>query len=881
MPGRNFRPVVLAARERLDTGRDKLKRLHHNGAPGIQVSRSLTDLIDEVVLDVYQTALADVGDGGLDAAVALVAHGGYGRRDVAPFSDVDLMLLYAPAPDAERRVQPLAQRLVQDICDSGLRLGFSLRTPREACSLALSDATIFTSVAESRCLAGSPSLFATFRKRLRQVAMRHSRALISAIERSRLEERMKYGETVFLLTPNIKRSRGGLRDIQLVRWIGFARYGEKEFESLEKLDAIGADDRRHLLEARDFLLRLRNELHFYTGKSHDVLDGDEQLRMAELYGYPGDEGLLPVEQFMREYYRHTSNVRYSSAHFAATAKMRKGLPVFLNAMASHNVEGDFRVGPAGIGATRRGLKRVAGDVGEILRLMDLANLYNKRIDHRTWQTIRDAMSQLRDVAITAEVSKRFLSLMSQPGRLGSLLRRLHQLGVLEKIVQGMSHARFLMQFNAYHKYTIDEHSIRAVEQTTRFLDDDGPLGEAYRGVKNKRVLHLAALVHDLGKGHAEDHCDLGARLAEETAGRLGLPEREKESLCFLVREHLRLSRLARFRDVDDPDVILDLAVQVGSPELLQMLYVLTCADLAAVGPGVLTQWRLELLTQLYHNVRGQLTGETFVGTLRDCEARRSELRKRLAHVGHDPWWDKQIGALPPAYLCRVPLECLADELTRMRHLSRDDAVAWGRYLRDTDAVEYTVGTFEDVTPGIFHRLTGALTSQRLEILSAEIHTLHDALVLDRFYVQDRDFAGEPPEHRLTGVCKCLTSALTNPTDEPPRFPHIWGSETSATNGNIPQPPVRVRVDNNTSERFTILDIFALDRMGLLYTITRMLFELGLSVHRAKVGGYVDQVVDVFYLTDVDGNKILDDRRLEEIRTRLFEKITEFEGSGTS
>jgi len=878
MSGPNFRPVVLAARERLVTGREKLKRLHKGGEAGIQVSRSLTDLVDTVVLELFEAALTDVGDD-FDSIAALVAHGGYGRRDIAPFSDVDLMLLYAP--DSERRVRPLAQRLMQDICDSGLQLGFSLRDPKEACTLALSDATIFTSVAESRCLAGNRDLFAGFMKRLRQTALRHSRTLIPAIERSRFEERMKYGETVFLLTPNIKRSRGGLRDIQLVRWVGFARHGETDLATLEDLGVISPDDRQQLQESQDYLLRLRNELHFHSGKSHDVLDGDEQLRMAESHGCQGDEGLMPVEQFMREYYRYTSNVRYSSAHFVATAKMRKGLRVLLNAMASHNVEGDFRVGPANIGATRRGLKKVASDVAEVLRLMDLANLYDKRIDHRTWQTIRDSMSQLPSVKITDEVRRRFLSLMSQPSRLGDLLHRLHELGVLEKIVQGMSHARCLMQFNAYHKYTVDEHSIRAVDYATRFFDDQGPTGEAYRGLKNKRLLHLAVLVHDLGKGHAEDHCELGARLAEETAQRLGLPKRETEALRFLVRRHLMLSQLSRFRDVDDPDVIVDVAVRVGSPERLQMLYVLTCADLAAVGPGVLTQWKRELLTQLYLNVRGQLTGEASVGTLQDREARRDELRSMLARHGEDAWWDNQVASLPPAYLYKVPTERLADELERMRDLSRSDAMAWGRYSQDTETVEYTIGTYEDIAPGVFHRLTGALTSQRLEILSAEIHTLADGLVLDRFCVQDRDFEGEPPEHRLADVCESLTSALKQPTDEPPRFPSIWGRQPAGPKGNLQHPPVQVRVDNSTSEGFTILDVFALDRMGLLYTITRMLFELGLSVHIAKIGAYVDQVVDVFYVTDLAGNKILDDGRLEEIRTRLLEKITEFEESGSN
>ena len=875
-----LRSAVLAAREKLRKGREKLNRLHAGGAPGIQVSIYLTDLVDGLCLDAYETARADLDSRACETQLALVAHGGYGRRDMAPFSDVDLMLLWEPG--SLDRVRPVAQRLTLDLCDAGLTLGFSLRTPAEACQLALADATVFTSLAESRFLAGHEPLFERFLERLRRLAARRGRSLIEAIERSRWNERQAYGETNFLLMPNVKRSLGGLRDIQLVRWVGFARYGSTSPEILEGLEAIRPEDRRRLRRAQEFLLRLRNELHFQAGRAQDVLDRQEQVRLAKLNGYQGDEALLPVERFMRDYFHHTSEVKHAVAHFLARAKARAGVGSILNALFSHRVEGDFRVGPIYVSATPRGLEKLGSDLVHVLRLMDLANLYDKMIEHRTWEAILVAVQKRATIAVTQEVAERFLSLISQPGRLGDLLRRLHELRVLEQIIPGMSHARCLLQFNEFHKYTVDEHSIRAVEEAVRFFDDPGPLGEAYRRVVNKRLLHLALLIHDLGKGNPEDHSKVGAQLAGETARRLGLGERESEVLRFLVHRHLLMSDLAQFRDVYDPDVVVDLAVEVGSPEVLQMLYVMTAADWAAVGPGVLTDWKRELLTHLYVNARRHLTGDIAGGGAAETELaqRREQLLRLVAATGHvDPWWREQVAALPPVYLFGAAPRALVDRLEPLRRLPRDDALAWGRYLPERGAVEYMIGTYEDITPGVIHRLTGALTSQRLEILSAEIHTLADGLVLDRFFVLDRDFAGEPPPGRLREVCHQLTGSLRNPTEQPPRFPSLWSAGAArSVKAHRPQP--QVKIDNTTSDRCTILDIFALDRMGLLYTITRQLYDLGLSVHKARIGSHLDQVVDVFYVTDAADRKISDEQRLSEIRMALLERIRQFEDSGS-
>lgn len=876
MPLANLRASVLASRDKLKSGRERLRQLHRGGAAGEEVSRLLADLTDRIVSELFRLAVDEHGDEGVAARLSLVPHGGYGRRDVAPFSDVDLMLLYADG--ADRRVRPVVQRLTQDICDVGLVLGHSLRTPAGACELAMQDATVFTSMAEARWLGGSEELYASFVEQFQREVRRGRRSLFDGVEAARQAERNRYGQTVFLLTPNVKRSYGGLRDIQLVRWIGLARYRERELPALEQLGALDVDDRQQLEAAHEFLLRVRNEMHFHAGKAQDVVDRFEQVRLAEHYGYSGEDGLLPVEQFMRDYFRHTGNVRYSAAHFVATARARSGIHTLLNSLASHDVEGDFRVGPLHIGATRRGLAKVGSDLAQVLRLMDLANLYNKRIDHRTWRTIRQAMGQLKDTRLTGSVATRFLSLISQPARLGHLLRQLHELRVLEKFIPGLSHATCLLQFNEYHKYTIDEHCIRAVEAATEFLDQTGPLGDAYRSLKNKRTLHLALLMHDLGKGYAEDHSEVGARLADEAASRLRLPANEAEILRLLVHKHLLLSHLAQFRDINDAGVVVELAVQAGSPEVLRMLYVLACADLAAVGPGVLNRWKLEIFTQLYQNALRQLTGDWLAGASDDEHRRRRQTLRERVPGPPDAWWDRQIEAVPLSLLDDPSARILQD-LTALRELPADETLASARYAPEYRAVEYTIGANEALTPGIFHRLTGVLTSHRMEILSAQIATLADGLVLDRFYVQDNDFEGPPPAERLQDICRRLVESLKRPSDEPPKFPQLWGERAAGPFPRVPRLPAKVQIDNNTSDRFTILDIFATDRMGLLYTITRMLYDFGLSVHMAKIGTHLDQVVDVFYVTDGAGEKICDDQRLQQIASRLLARIVEFEETG--
>ena len=867
--------VVQRAKQRLAEGREKLRRQHEDGSPGIQVCTLLADMLDYVILEIYESTLKELGQPDVQNRIVVVPHGGYGRRDVAPYSDVDLMLLCSP--ESVDEVIPLARRFTQYIYDSGLDLGFSLRTPRQSCQLAFKDASIFTSLVEARYLAGSVRLYSKFAENFKRQTRLRTHSLISQIEHARAEEKQQYGDTVYLLRPNVKRTRGGLRDLQMVRWIGFARFGEAEPNYLQRMGALLPEDENILRSSYDYLLRLRNELHFHAGRPQDVLEKQEQLRLAEKYGFEGDEVSLPVEQFMQEYFEATGEVRYRVAHFVDGAKQRTTISSLLGSLFSRRMESVYRMSPRHISATRKGLAKVAGDLEEILQLMDLANHFDRRISHPTWQAIRETMME-QPPQLTANAAKRFMSLMSQPYRLGSLLRRLHQLRALDILVPPVTHARNRMQFNDYHKYTVDEHSFRAVEYVTALAKEPHAAGRAYRKLDNKAILHLAVLMHDLGKGFPQDHSELGAELAGDTAKRLGLSADDTATLQFLVLKHLRMAHLAFRHNLSDPSVVVPFAVEVGRLDWLRMLYVLTLADLAAVGPKVLNSWKFDLVTQLYYRTREQLASDASDPTERlEHQLQQEVLKLAKAEAATERnWWRSHLEALPWSYYESRDARQVHRELSQIKAQDPTNGrpMAWGHYLPENKSIEYSICAADH--PGIFHRLTGALTAKGHDILRAEINTLPNGGLLDQFCVQDLDFIGEPPSERMEQVCAQLIRAVEQPSDEPPKFRQLWrGGDEPAP---LSEMPTQVRIDNSTSAQHTIISVFTYDQMGLLYALSKKIFDLGLLVGFAKIGTHVDQVVDVFYVTDSEGDKLKDETFIERIRTEIEDTVEQLQES---
>ncbi len=868
----SLHPAVLDARLRLEDDRQRARAQHDSGAPGRQVCFFWTDSVDNILTDVICAAAQLNNLPPALPGIALVSHGGYGRRDLAPYSDIDLMLLYRRR--AESSALSLARSVAQMIVDSGLQLGFSTRTPTQARSLAWSDPAVFTSIVESRLLIGDQQLFESFFESFRTGSLSRSGKLIPLIQASRQEEQEPTGETSYLLHPNIKRSKGGLRDVQMVRWVGFARYGEAEPQQLEEMQLLTGEDYRAISEGYNYLLRLRNQLHFAAGRAVDMLDRGKQVELAKWAGFEGSAGMLPVEQFMQEYFTYTSEIRYSSRHFAESSKSSITYTAALSRLFSKALGNDYRIGINEIWPRRRQRNAIISDPSKIIELMLLANDHNRRIEHKTWLAIRDAMLKRPPGSPSNETIARFSLLMNQPHNLGPMLRRLHELRVLEQIIPAFKHARFLLQFNEYHKYTVDAHCILSVQEATQFAKLDNTLGVAYRSLKNKALLHLALLIHDAGKGFPEDHSEVGARIAADTADQLRLSSSEKELLVFLVHKHLIMTHTAFRYDLAEKATIVSFAKQVGSVEALQMLFVLSCADLAAVGPGALNDWKLNLLKQLYESTLAELSHnelQTATGFVTEVEKHRNELLARAASLSPANWWHEQISKVPAAYLFLLSQDQMIDELKKLQSLTNESPIAvWGSYRPEQNATQYVVAVRQQVPIGLFSRITGALSSLGLNILSGDVHTQPDEIAWDRFLVEDPDYEGTPPPFRIEEVCQKILQYVRSETIPTPTYRKIWNSKSDQT--TLRHQPVQVRFDNSTSDNYTIITIFAYDRPGLLFDISKTISSLQLVLHTAKFSTHLDQVVDVLYVTTIERKKVLESTRLYTLRQSLLKAI---------
>ncbi|RIK82749.1 MAG: [protein-PII] uridylyltransferase [Planctomycetota bacterium] len=863
--------AVRAAREELSAGRRRIQQMHDRGLEGLQTCGRLTSLVDGVVSRLFDAAAADAGSiAGADdlrTRVALVALGSYGRRHWAPYSDVDLMLLREDADAGD--LAPLVRRFTNAMFDAGLQLGSSLRTPEEAVQLARGDGVVCSSLVDNRLIAGSQTLHEHFRGQFERMLRRRARQVCRTFLDARTGERNQYGASLYLLEPHVKRSRGGLRDLHLLRWIALAEFGVSDPDLLFQKGVLSKFDHHRLAAAQSFLLRLRNEMHFHAASAKDMLDRAEQLRIAALWGYRGGGGMLPVERFMRDYFRHTNHiwqlVRRREAALDAPSTVTR---MVLDPVLGRRIERDYRVGVRQISATPAGLSKLAGNLGEVLRIVELCLTEKKPLDTATTSALILAAPECGE-EISPAVAERFLELLRSPKLAGPSLRLLHELGYLERIIPPMKHARCLLQFNQYHKYTVDEHSLQAVERAAEFAARTDALGDVYRDVAEKSRLHLALLLHDLGKGYEEDHSDVGRRIAEQTATRLYLDASSAADVTFLVHQHLNMSHLAFRRDTGDRDLVGRFAEAVATPERLRMLLVLSCADLAAVGPGVLTNWKVEVLVELYRKALAVL--ERQPASQVHLHRRRADVRELLSEPERqDEWFARQIDALPDAFVAARPEERIVDTLRRLRKLPSRGAAAWGQYNAEAKTVDFTAGVDQGRGRGAFSSMAGALSSHGLQILAADAQVMSDELLLLRYVVLDPDSENEPEASRLDAVARDMVAAVDATT--PPRFRRVWGQEHTEASLRLTGLPNDVRIDNRASAQATVIEVFTFDRTGLLYALARKIHDLELTIWHAKIGTYIDQVVDVFYVTNRGGGKVEDEDRLAHIRREMLAVI---------
>ncbi|MDP3091750.1 MAG: [protein-PII] uridylyltransferase [Nitrospira sp.] len=863
--------------------RQAIARRLMDGASGAELVVAQTDLADGLIVGRYRNAARQGGEAMMTAAFqqcCLVAIGGYGRRELSPYSDIDLMVLFRP--EAQKIVPDFVRQVLHPLWDIGFQVGHSVRTIADCISLGLSDATVRTSMMEARFLTGHSQLFQEFHALYsRKVSTVGVDKYLDQKLAERRREYEKFGETVYLLEPNVKKSQGGLRDLHLLQWAGIARYQAPTIRELSDRGFLSRQDHAVVSEAREFLLRVRGLLHIHAGIAQEILSFDEQVWLAARFGFEDRPHLLAVEQFMQQYYRHTMGLHEATVRFVRRCKPRSIWARLTGWLPSAKLEQYFVLSGETLTVPVELRPRVIESPALLMRLFDLARSKRVAIEPALVEDIHRHMEGLTDEGFrTPEVSRIFLSILAGPGT-AATLEAMHRAHLLEKLIPVCSSVRGLMQFNQYHKYTVDEHSLLAVAKVESFAQDQGMLGEVYREIKRKDLLHLAVFLHDLGKGQEEDHSEVGRRIAEEMAARLGLDDTERRTVSFLVHRHLMMAHTAFRRDPNDEKVVLPFAREAGTPEVLRKLLALTAADIAAVGPGVLTKWKESLLIELYVRTMQEVSGE------REAADAPERLKSIVAEIMQQPvfrgqadispsWVEAQLRQFPLRYAYGTSPRRIAAHLSTIRQLSPGEVLVDSEFNEALGTCEYAVVTFNDVIPGVFSKLAGVMAANGLQILDAQILTRQDGVVVDTFQVTDPDYNEAPPAERRESIAAMIESVLRG--REGIEAVVQRGTRMSASRSIGPaRQATEVRIDNETSERYTIVDVFADDRQGLLYVITNAIFRQGLSVHAARISTRLDQVADVFYVTDAQGKKVEQAEQIERVRHGVWKEIEEFVG----
>ncbi|MGE4066999.1 MAG: [protein-PII] uridylyltransferase [Vicinamibacterales bacterium] len=869
---------------------DRLRMRHRFGLGGREITRCRSDLVDIVLGRVCQMAEEELGTPVQRrlASCAMVAVGGYGRRELAPCSDVDLLVLRPGR--SSRELERFVERVLPMLWDVGLQIGHSFRSVAECVAIAREDLHSRNAMSDARLVTGSIEVFHRLQGELGAAVYHNARATRSFLRvvRAELQERLsRYGETVCLQEPNVKEGVGGLRDVHTVRWIAHALLGCGDVDRLSELRHIAASEHARVRRAYDFISRARNEIHFQAGRKTDVLTLELQPGIAEALGYGPTGGLEPSELFMRDYYRSAHELRHFNERFLLRTIPDPPEPLLAFRRGSRSV------GPGGRYEVRGGklsLKATASEDDEraehLLEIFELVQELGVPMSDSLKHAVRDHL-RLVDRAFrdSPDVATRFLAMLGRPGRVGPVLRAMHDTGFLERYLPAFRRISLLVQHDHYHHYTVDEHTIRAVEAVDALVaareggDARAPgrrgsppdlLATALMEVLDVRLLVLGILLHDVGKGGGGGHAGRGAGIARRLCERLGLDAAATSDVVFLIQKHLVMSQVSQRRDLSDPELLAGFAETASTPDRLNMLFVLTYADTSAVGPGVWNDWKAWLLSQLYLRAHAALAPRT----LPPSESARSVRLEEKVLAGLTPEYLRSdveafIAAFPDRYLRAVPPDAIA------RHFRMVHALGSRSLLTDwvaTDHGRHTVlsACLPDA-PGVLARLAGTLTGAGFDILAVDAFTRTDGIVLDVFTLAEADGSAAGDEARWSAVGADLTAALEGRHAVEAAVARRWAQLPWGRKRRAPTPP-RVRLEPPDSLGRTVVEVRADNEPGLAYRIANCLNQIGLDISFAKIAKEKNQALDVFYVTTASGAPVSPEEA-PRVEAQLIEALT--------
>ena len=831
-----------------------IRSAHFSGMGGLEVVRLRTDLIDRTLGEAHDRLT------GAGVMPALLAIGGYGRGELNPHSDIDIMFLCRDETDRQRSVE-----LLYLLWDAGMDVGYSVRTVSECVSLARQDIKIRTSLLESRLIAGDPVFYGSFLRTMQsEIFYWKPSAFIHEKIAERVATRRKYGGSIYLREPNIKECEGGLRDIHTGFWVSFVHFRVKSLGELVAKEVVTGKQYAVFMKSRNYLWRLRNEIHYLSGRKNDHLTFDLQERAAKDFTYRDSAHLFAVERFMKAYFLHARNIREftdgvvtavlgkpSRRWFQRTQKLGlfslTGKTLFLSPTEP------FRENAV--------LAMTAFELAQ-----DRHAVFS---DHL--KTLINAC-RIDDAERTStSASKAFLGILNNPDGLSETLALMKDLRFLGRYIPEFRAIQALARHDYYHLYTVDEHILLAIKNLQALWSGSFPslatLSDAFKGLNKRWVLILAVLLHDLGKAFRDEHAQRGVELARNILTRLAVTGEDRDRVLFLIENHLVMALLSQRRELSDRKVIADFSRLVRDRENLSMLYLLTYADISAVNPSAWSQWKASLLQDLYVRTLNYL--EASAQTVEEERARLISAYSRIRNAAEGQFSLQEIedflATMPEQYLLTVSTHRAMDHMSMLRKLPEEKLVIRYRHYPERGYTELTVCAYDAY--GMFYRTAGTIASKNLNILRAQVFTSKNGVMIDTFQITG-------PEGKLfdygaawESVRVELRAALISGFRLPEPGPYALTQ--SFTAGITPA----VAFDNEASEMFTIIDINARDRVGFLYHVAKTLYDLNLDIGSAKIVTEGSRVMDSFYVTNLFKGKIEDDGRLGKIRETLMKVIS--------
>ncbi len=833
-----YRGLVEDLSKKIQEAQNLIVKWNRQGVGGWFQVITYTHKIDQILRELFKAIFQ-----GSYPDYSIVALGGYGRRELNLQSDVDLMFLYTrDHPERDERVFAG----IQCLWDLGLQIGHCYRSVEEATAMALEDMTVKTSYIDSRLLGGSLNPFVSFSRAVeREVVSPNREAFLEELYHWTVERHAKFGSTMYLLEPNVKESPGNLRDIHTVMWVAKTFYKVASFKDLKRRGLLTPLEYETLERALDFIWRVRNDVHSMRKRKNDVLSLDIQPEVALHMGFRDTRKLLAVEHFMRDYYSRVRDIRRISRAFILRTMEEVGLRPQISPSTDIELirdvlERTFPT-PALFLQEVHGLQEKGVDLSDIPRGFWVPPLH-WRVENFNSPEVREALTQI----------------FSSP-KPHQVLRFLHEIGFLERLFPPWERLTGLMQYDLYHRYTVDEHTLMAIQYAEELEEDPNPqhayLREAFlRHRDKKHLLIMAILFHDIGKGLGGGHALRGARMATNILEEMGFSEEIVDTVQFLVRHHTTMTQMALRRDSTDPRVAMEMADICKDTERLDLLYILTYADLRAVGPDVWTEWKGALVLDLYLKTQEILEKGVTLAPEMDEETFHmiaQELHRHLKGLLSIEEIEEELRQFPDRYLLQVPAEKMANHLLLVKKARRDGIAITHHHNHDAGYTEVSIAKKEQM--GDFSKVVGIISSHRLNILSAWVFPRNDNYFLDIIHVNDLHFRPVTDERVWQKIEKEMNLVFKGEMDLDELIKARKGTYVSKRE-KVVGVKTKITLDNNISDLYSVIEIKAQDKLGLLYLITRTFYVLGVTIHMARISTEGNRAVDAFYVTKKDGSK---------------------------